>query len=134
VQITWMPPFDGSHQITGYLIKIRTSDGVTFIEDATNCNGLETAIISALSCTEPISALIVAPYSLPWGSHVFTQVYAINQVGMSPASSEGNGAKIITNPDSPVNLANDPDNTTGTQIRFSWEEGAANGGSDVIDY
>lgn len=76
----------------------------------------------------------MAPYSLPWGSHVFAQVYAINQVGMSPASSEGNGAKIITNPDAPVNLQNDADSSTGTQIRFTWEEGTANGGSEVIDY
>jgi hypothetical protein len=53
---------------------------------------------------------------------------------MSPASSEGNGAKIITNPDAPVNLQNDADSSTGTQIRFTWEEGTANGGSEVIDY
>ena len=37
-------------------------------------------------------------------------------------------------PDAPVSLTNDPTVTTDTQIRFTWSDGASNGGNAVIDY
>lgn len=40
----------------------------------------------------------------------------------------------MTEPDAPVNLNNVAETTSGTQIGLVWEEGAANGGSPVIDY
>lgn len=51
-------------------------------------------------------------------------------------SSVGNGAVIFisTEPDAPVNLARDNVETTTTQIGFTWEEAADNGGQIVLDY
>jgi hypothetical protein len=37
-------------------------------------------------------------------------------------------------PDAPVSLTNDPSTTIDTVIRFTWSDGASDGGSPVIDY
>ena len=37
-------------------------------------------------------------------------------------------------PDAPLSLANDPTTTTDKVIRFTWADGATDGGSPVIDY
>jgi len=37
-------------------------------------------------------------------------------------------------PDAPISLTNDPLVTIDTLIRFTWSEGASNGGSSVLDY
>ena len=50
---------------------------------------------------------------------------------MSPT---GNGAIIITNPDSPINLYETESARTPTSITLSWTEGLTNGGSTVIDF
>jgi hypothetical protein len=51
---------------------------------------------------------------LPWGSSVFAIVTAVNIYGLSLESSAGNGAIILTVPDAPVMLANNPSGTTGS--------------------
>ena len=48
------------------------------------------------------------PYGLPWGSSVYAIVYASNIYGDSVDSDSGNGGVILTYPDNPVSLANDP--------------------------
>lgn len=82
----------------------------------------------------PINTLLLPPYDLPWGSSIYAILSATNIVGESLFSVEGNGAVILTNPDRPVNLQNEPTITKASQIGVSWDEGAANGGSVVIDY
>ena len=134
VTITWTIPFDGSTPVTGYIIKIRQSDGITFTEDITDCNGLESQIITSMSCSVPITTLKASPYSLPWGASVYAIVSAINIVGTSAASAEGNGAVILTNPDAPTSLANDATVTLSTQVGLTWSDGAANGGANILDY
>jgi hypothetical protein len=57
-----------------------------------------------------------------------------NIVGSSSLSTAGNGAIIVTIPDAPVNLVEDVEQTTATQIGIDWSEGPTNGGSPVIDY
>ena len=37
-------------------------------------------------------------------------------------------------PDAPLSLANDPSITTDKVIRFTWTDGASDGGTPVIDY
>jgi hypothetical protein len=61
-------------------------------------------------------------------------VVAVNIRGDSVDSLDGNGATIFTNPDAPLNLANDPLVTSGNQIGLTWLEGVNNGGTPVIDY
>lgn len=47
-----------------------------------------------------------APLNLPWGSSIKATVIATNAYGDSLVSSYGNGAIILTYPDSPVSLSN----------------------------
>lgn len=69
-----------------------------------------------------------------WGDSVYAKVKAINIVGESAFSEVGNGAFMITKPDAPVNLADNLPFTHKTQIALTWEDGAENGGTPVIDY
>jgi hypothetical protein len=61
-------------------------------------------------------------------------VASSNVKGQSEWSQPGNGAIILTNPDAPLTLANNPALTSGTSIAVVWAEGAQNGGSPVLDY
>jgi hypothetical protein len=67
------------------------------------------------------------------GTYYKFYVKARNIIGQSTQSSEVTilAAKI---PDAPISLANDPLTTTDTIIRFTWVDGAYNGGTSIIDY
>jgi hypothetical protein len=95
-------PGDGSSPITGFTVKVRHVDGITFSEEPISCDGTDSIIFAALSCQIPISSLFVKPYALPYGSGIYAKVSAINIVGSSTYSLEGNGAIILTKPDSPI--------------------------------
>jgi hypothetical protein len=115
-------------------VTIRHNDDLTFSEESTNCDGLDSTIISKYSCSVLITDLIAAPYHLPWGSSIIAKVTAINIIGSSIESLEGNGAIILSITDAPVDLANVPAITTSSQIGLTWSEGSTNGGSAVLDY
>jgi len=88
----------------------------------------------ATTCTIPVTALKAAPFSLPWGSHVFAKVRAINKYGSSADSFEANGAMITTNPDHPINLSEVYTSRTPTTIGLIWEPPIFTGGDVIIDY
>lgn len=46
----------------------------------------------------------------------------------------GNGATILTVPDSPINIAEDVALRSATSISFTWDKGLEDGGSEVIDF
>jgi hypothetical protein len=79
--------------------------------------------LSSHQCTVPISTLKSSPFNLPWGSSVFVKVNAINIVGTSNYSTAGNGAIILTQPDSPLNLAYNKSISGSTQIALYWTDG-----------
>jgi hypothetical protein len=107
ILITWDAPYNGGSTVTGYVIKLRTVDEVTFIEDTVHCDGVnKLTIINTRSCQVPISVLIVEPYNLPWGSSIYANVKAFNIIGESGTSDAGNGALIVIAPDAPINLQN----------------------------
>jgi hypothetical protein len=108
VRIDWTIPYDGSSPITGYIITIKHNDGITYTEELSHCNGQEVAIIDNHSCDVLISDLIQSPYHHPWGSSIYAKIIAINIVGNSLISDEGNGAIILTIPDAPADLTNVP--------------------------
>jgi len=130
---SWTAPYDGGSAITSYTIQIKQKDG-TFTEDATNCDGSNEAIRTARSCTVQISVLQAAPYSLEWGDSIYAKVIASNTVGSSTASSEGNGATILTYPDPPTSASNDASATSSTVIKVQWTPPVFIGGAPIIDY
>lgn len=78
--------------------------------------------------------MIASPFDLPWGSSVYATIIATNLVGDSIVSDEGNGARILTYPDPPTALANDPTQTSATKILFTYLDGTEDGGTPIIDY
>ena len=96
-----------------YYIWILDTTGQTYFESLANCNGQNSVVIGAKSCTLTVNTLKTAPYYLVDGQSVYVKVVAQNIVGNSPDSTLGNGAKIIITyePDAPVQLTRDILNT-----------------------
>jgi hypothetical protein len=134
VVISWTPDYDGGSPIIAYQIVIRESDGLTFTEDASNCDGSSAQVVVDLECTVPISVLKESPYSLEWGASVYAKVKAINVVGDSEWSIEANGAVILTVPTPPQSLSNNVAVTNKDQIGLTWYEGPDTSGTPVIDF
>ena len=132
--ISWGEPGNGGSDVTGYIIKIKQQVDGTLTEDTTNCDGTDSAIKLAKSCTVPISVLRAAPYSLDWGNSVTATVIATNLVGNSIESAEGNGAIIYTYPDPPTSAVNDPLVTSASTLKVMWTAPSFIGGTAIIDY
>ena len=62
------------------------------------------------------------------------KVVAINDYGVSEMSDAGSGDGLETIPDAPISLENDLSVTSDSIIRLTWQEGASNGDSPVLDY
>lgn len=78
--------------------------------------------------------LTVAPFSLVQGDAITAHVIAVNFYGDSTQSPDGNGGVLQTVPDKPTDLTNDASTTSTTVIKFTWLEGASDGGQPIIDY
>jgi hypothetical protein len=88
------------------------NDG-TYIEDSTVCDGSDSAIVTALSCSVTSSHFTGDTYDLAWGSSIYAKVTATNYLGSSTISDAGNGAIILTVPATPDNLINNAAVTMG---------------------
>lgn len=75
-----------------------------------------------------------APFNLAWGDSVYAKVFAVNVYGHSLVSEQGNGAILITYPDAPLYLAENPAFRDWTTLGLRWEEGFQNGGNDISNY
>jgi hypothetical protein len=132
--VTWSAPWNGGSTITSYTITFLESDGVTYSELTAYCDGSLGSIVTSRTCTIPSDSFYNAPYSHAWGSSIYAKITATNVKGTSGLSLAGNGGILMRSPDAPINLANVAENTSGTTIGLSWDEGLINGGSAVLDY
>lgn len=119
ILISWVAPDSKGSEILGYQIFIQENDG-DFSVDVTNCDGSDAEIMSSSSCLVPIALLIESTYQLPWGSSINAKVQAYNFYGYSGESAIGNGAIILTYPDSPIGLAETVALRAPTSISFTW--------------
>jgi hypothetical protein len=78
--------------------------------------------------------LITAPYNLALNEEIYAKVVASNFYGDSLQSPAGNGGLTKLVPDSPTNLKNDGSVTSDLAIKFSWSDGASDGGMPILDY
>jgi len=81
-----------------------------------------------------VANLRLNPFIIQWGSSIYARIVATNFYGSSKASDAGNGAVILTYPDAPTNLAVNSEITVGSTVGLTWDEGAQNGGTAVLDY
>lgn len=134
--ISWDLPDNGGSPITAYLIEILKSDGLSYAVDST-CDGTTTAVRDFRTCAVPITNLMAAPFTLPWGAKIVARVTAINVYGSSVVSAptaSDKQAVILRSPDAPLNLANNLQITFGTSIGLTWSQGLQNGGTPVTNY
>lgn len=134
VIIAWSVASTGGSAITAYRITIGQSDGSTFTTSPIYCDGSSASVVTAASCSVPISTLRQAPFSLPWGASVYAKVSASNIYGFSVVSTSGNGAIILTNPDPPTSLIENLADRGATTLGLTWATSATNGGATVLDY
>lgn len=103
-----MPTDLGGLLIT-YRVEIKTSID-TFEKDLSDCDGDDSVVISTRSCTIPVSTLRVLPFSLANEVSIYARVTAINIIGESLVSIEGNGATVpipAVEPDAPTTFVRD---------------------------
>ena len=130
VYIQWDEPSSNGSPITGYVVKIRSSDLVTFYEDTASCNGLQTSIITTRICSLTVQKLLESPFDLTVGTSVFATIKSLNAMGESGFSTAGNCAilKLSVPPDAPVNLKRVDEFTLSGQASISWSDCESNGG------
>ncbi len=93
VFIAWIAPSNGGFAIIAYTVHIRKSDG-GYSTELVSCDGSNSAIASAQSCTIPITTLQAAPFNLAGGASIYATVIATNVFGSSAVSIAGNGAVL----------------------------------------
>jgi hypothetical protein len=130
--ITWTTPYNSGSVVTGYNVYLVSSTGTPILE-TTYCANSPT-IVTALSCSLPVSVLTLPPYGLSLGDSVYATVVGINQYGNGVMSTNGNGATCLLVPTAPLLLTNNALITSQTQIGFTWSPSSSTGGSSIIDY
>jgi hypothetical protein len=133
VSVTWSEPVANGSPITALKIFIRRKD-LTFTQESVECVGTSTTLIASRSCSISLATLKASPYLLVKGDSVVAQIFSVNVYGDSVQVVTGSGALIRDLPDPPINLTNDPTTTTDTLIRFTYSEGASNGGTAVTSF
>lgn len=87
VIITWQAPKNYGSAIDKYEINILNKASGLYVENQSLCNGSNSAIISALSCTIPMNTLI-STYSYNIGQSILAKARAHNSVGWSLMSND----------------------------------------------
>ena len=134
VKISWTAPSDNSDPITSYKILIRESDGITYSEDTTNCDGSDSTIRTNRECFVPLTTLRGA-FGLAYGDLVVARARATNSLGDGQYSQPNSaGATIQTEPEQMA--APTRGDTTRTSIGVHWValSGDSTGGATIDSY
>jgi large repetitive protein len=137
VRITWTAPESNGDAITEYKILIGDSTGTTYTESS-DCDGSNSAVITALSCTVDMSSLAAIPYSYTTqGTLIRVRATASNDYGESSESTENtSGATYRTVPAAMSAPVRDS-SSTSSQIILTWtapSTSAETGGSAITAY
>jgi hypothetical protein len=95
VVVSWIAPADNGSPITGYKLLFIKSDGLSYEESTTGCDGSNPTIVLARSCVMPMGLLAASPFNLLQGTSIFVKVIASNYFGDSTASEAGNGGIMV---------------------------------------
>jgi len=131
--VTWNEPIENGSPITAYKILIKQKDLITF-KETLDCVGTINTIVASRTCLINLTTLRASPLILVKGDSIIAQIISVNAYGDSVQVVTGSGAVVRDVPDAPVSLLNDPTITTDKVIKFTWADGASDGGTPVIDY
>ena len=83
--ITWTAPYNSGSAITGYNVYLVSSAGQSILE-TTECANSPT-LVTARSCTLPVTMLTLPPYGLNLGDSIYATVVGINIYGVGAMST-----------------------------------------------
>jgi hypothetical protein len=87
VTITWTAPASNGDDITSYTVEILNEATDTWSTETTDCDGSDSTIMGALSCTIPMSTFAAAPFTYTTLSlDIPVRLSATNDFGTSTAS------------------------------------------------
>lgn len=138
--LNWQPPSlnptdDYGDMIRRYKVAIGSTTENEFSYDLVNCDGEnDHYVIDNQHCELPMATLQAAPFNLQIGQKVKAKIIAVNNAGESPESDTSGEAVSAQEPDAPVNLLRWDQYVTTSQIAITWDDGAFDGASPIIDY
>ena len=96
--LTWVIPSDNSSPITKYKIEFKDNNASpAWHEILTHCDGTNSLIMLAHSCTIPMDKFTGTPFSLPLSALIVVRASAYNINGWSTTSVANTaGAKVRT--------------------------------------
>lgn len=134
MRVSWSPVYDNGSPLTSYSVYIRQHGTETYSLETSDCDGASESVLDLQSCTILLLTLEADPFFLVGGDSIWAKVSASNFYGESVLSNAGNNAYYTTEPDAPLNLAEDVSKRTSTKVGLTWEDAVNNGGMPVIDY
>lgn len=87
--VAWTKPYNGGTALTKAKIEILESDGTTWTEDTTNCDGSNSVVFAAKQCTLSMKTVLRAsPYNLDFKDEIKARITFTNDIGDSLTSDE----------------------------------------------
>lgn len=135
--ISWTAPDNNGASISAYNVYVRQSDGTTYSTETNECDGSDSSIVSATSCTIEMATLFASPFSLSVGDQIFAKVEAINSYGTGPLSAASSDTVYLSKAPSAPSASPAITTQTETAIAVSYAALSGNsetGGSDILSY
>jgi len=135
-KISWTQPAINGATITAYKIVIAQSDGTTYTESTTYCDGTDSGILAQKYCLVPMSALTASPYSLARGTLVKAKAQAQNSKGWSTLSAANTAGASVQTPPDKMAVPTSGGSLSETQVSVSWAAltSPTNGDSTILSY
>lgn len=134
--ITWTAPSsNGGRTVTAYSVQVLEYGTTSTYADMTSCDGTDSSIISALSCSVPMTEL-VDDHSYVLGATPKIRAAAINSLGTAEYSDDNTSGAVMTT--LPTQMADPTYATlTKTTVTINWTSLTANadiGGTAITSY
>jgi len=123
--------------ITSYQVLFLESDGTTYTEHLADCDGADTGIRDARTCTIPMSVFREAPYSLSIDDPIIGTITATNDKGTSDTSDPNTVSASVQNVPQAAPVVSRGASTKATEIEVVWSQVTSspdNGGASILGY
>ena len=94
VTVAWSEPVSNGSPVTAYKILVEEKDTGVFTQEAVDCDGTSSGVVTSKQCSIQLTTLKASPYNLVQGDNVNIRVVSVNLYGDSAQSFTGSGAVI----------------------------------------